>query len=169
VPLGWVPLGWTPPGSSRTPRWRRPAARRRPPGDAIADASLGSAVDVYGHSFGAFCSLGAATRTANVRRLVLYEPPVAAAVNALPRGLLTDGRIPCARQPLGGVLAGDVQVLGEHRCCRGAGREADDAAAAVLLRPRSVEGSHGGGLAGTGRSATPQSTLADFGIENVRS
>jgi pimeloyl-ACP methyl ester carboxylesterase len=45
--------------------------------DAVAEAS-GSAVDVYGHSFGGLCAFGAATLTANVGRLVLYEgwPPV---------------------------------------------------------------------------------------------
>ena len=45
--------------------------------DAIAAAS-GSAVDVYGHSYGGECAFGAALLTANIRRLVLYEgwPPV---------------------------------------------------------------------------------------------
>lgn len=40
--------------------------------DAIAETS-GSQVDVYGHSHGGFCALGAAGLTPNVRRLVLYE------------------------------------------------------------------------------------------------
>jgi pimeloyl-ACP methyl ester carboxylesterase len=45
--------------------------------DAIAQAS-GSAVDVYGHSYGGNCAFGAALLTSNIRRLVLYEgwPPV---------------------------------------------------------------------------------------------
>lgn len=45
--------------------------------DAIAGAS-GSAVDVYGHSYGGNCAFGAALLTPNIRRLVLYEgwPPV---------------------------------------------------------------------------------------------
>lgn len=45
--------------------------------DAIAEAS-GSAVDVYGHSYGGNCAFGAALLTPNIRRLVLYEgwPPV---------------------------------------------------------------------------------------------
>jgi pimeloyl-ACP methyl ester carboxylesterase len=53
--------------------------------DAVAEAS-GSAVDVYGHSFGGLCAFGAATLTANVRRLVLYEgwPRVDPAVRAIP-------------------------------------------------------------------------------------
>ena len=42
---------------------------------AVVDA-IGGAVDVVGHSYGALCSLGAALRTAGMRRLVLYEPPV---------------------------------------------------------------------------------------------
>jgi pimeloyl-ACP methyl ester carboxylesterase len=55
--------------------------------EAVAEAS-GSAVDVYGHSFGAACALGGATLTSNVRRLVVYEPPVAPTVNAYPPGML---------------------------------------------------------------------------------
>lgn len=41
---------------------------------AVADA-IGGPVDLLGHSFGGVCALGAARRTPNVRRLVLYEPP----------------------------------------------------------------------------------------------
>jgi pimeloyl-ACP methyl ester carboxylesterase len=55
--------------------------------DAVADAS-GSAVDVYGHSFGASCALGGATLTSNVRKLAVYEPPVAPTANAYPPGML---------------------------------------------------------------------------------
>ena len=40
--------------------------------DAVAQAS-GSAVDLYGHSFGGFCAFGGALLTANLGRLVLYE------------------------------------------------------------------------------------------------
>ncbi len=40
--------------------------------NAIAEAS-GSAVDVYGHSFGGNCAFGAALLTGAIRRLVLYE------------------------------------------------------------------------------------------------
>ena len=45
--------------------------------ESIAEVS-GSAVDVYGHSYGGQCAFGAALRTSNIRRLVLYEgwPPV---------------------------------------------------------------------------------------------
>lgn len=45
--------------------------------DAIARAH-GTAVDLYGHSYGALCALGAAALTDNVRKLVLYEPAIAA-------------------------------------------------------------------------------------------
>jgi pimeloyl-ACP methyl ester carboxylesterase len=53
--------------------------------DAVAESS-GSAVDLYGHSFGGLCAYGAATLTASVRRLVLYEgwPPVDPASRELP-------------------------------------------------------------------------------------
>jgi pimeloyl-ACP methyl ester carboxylesterase len=40
---------------------------------AVIDA-IGSAVDVVGHSLGGTCALEAALLTANVRRLILYEP-----------------------------------------------------------------------------------------------
>ena len=43
---------------------------------AVAKA-LGGEVDVFGHSSGALCALGAALLTPNLRRLVLYEPPLA--------------------------------------------------------------------------------------------
>jgi pimeloyl-ACP methyl ester carboxylesterase len=55
--------------------------------DAVAEASV-SAVDVYGHSFGASCALGGATLTSNVRKLAHYEPPVSPTVNAYPPGML---------------------------------------------------------------------------------
>jgi pimeloyl-ACP methyl ester carboxylesterase len=40
--------------------------------DAVAEAA-GTRVDLYGHSFGGLCAFGAATLTASIRRLVLYE------------------------------------------------------------------------------------------------
>lgn len=40
--------------------------------DHLADTT-GSRVDLLGHSFGGLCAFGAARRTVNVRRLVLYE------------------------------------------------------------------------------------------------
>src|SRR5262249_36984688 len=40
---------------------------------AVIDG-IGSAVDVVGHSFGGTCALEATRLTANVRRLILYEP-----------------------------------------------------------------------------------------------
>ncbi len=39
-------------------------------------AAAGGPVDILGHSFGAACILGAAPRIANLRRLILYEPPM---------------------------------------------------------------------------------------------
>jgi pimeloyl-ACP methyl ester carboxylesterase/alkylhydroperoxidase/carboxymuconolactone decarboxylase family protein YurZ len=43
---------------------------------AVLD-SLGSPADVVAHSYGAICALEASLRTRNIRRLVLYEPPIA--------------------------------------------------------------------------------------------
>jgi len=42
--------------------------------DAIAQEA-GGPVDVFGHSYGALCSLEATLRTTNVGKLALYEPP----------------------------------------------------------------------------------------------
>jgi pimeloyl-ACP methyl ester carboxylesterase len=54
--------------------------------DAVASES-GSAVDLYGHSFGGLCAFGGATLTPSVRKLVLYEgwPLVGAEAYARPR------------------------------------------------------------------------------------
>jgi pimeloyl-ACP methyl ester carboxylesterase len=54
--------------------------------DSVAETT-GSAVDLYGHSYGGLCAFGAATLTTNIRRLVLYEgwPAVDPHRNALPR------------------------------------------------------------------------------------
>jgi pimeloyl-ACP methyl ester carboxylesterase len=42
---------------------------------AVVD-SIDAPVSLVGHSFGALCSLGAALRTDNLRKLALYEPPL---------------------------------------------------------------------------------------------
>lgn len=55
--------------------------------DSVAETS-GSAVSVYGHSFGAACALGAATLTSNIGRLAVYEPPMSPASDAYPPGML---------------------------------------------------------------------------------
>lgn len=52
---------------------------------AVVDA-IGGEVNVVGHSYGALCSLGAALLTANIRRLILYEPPMAVGGRNLPPG-----------------------------------------------------------------------------------
>jgi pimeloyl-ACP methyl ester carboxylesterase len=66
--------------------------------DALA-AETGGAVDLFGHSHGAICSLEAALLTENLRALVLYEPPVVYDPDTYPEGLverlddlLTEGR-----------------------------------------------------------------------------
>ena len=42
---------------------------------AVVDG-IGGSVDVLAHSYGAICSLEASRLTTNIRRLVLYEPPI---------------------------------------------------------------------------------------------
>ena len=43
---------------------------------AAVAATLGDEVDIFGHSSGALCALGASLQTPNLRRLILYEPPL---------------------------------------------------------------------------------------------
>jgi len=54
---------------------------------AVIDG-IGGPVDVLAHSYGALCSLEAAARARNLRRLVLYEPPIPAGVNIYPPGVI---------------------------------------------------------------------------------
>ena len=56
---------------------------------AVVD-SVGQPASLLGHSFGALCSLEAALLTANIRKLILYEPPIPIAGGAEfhPPGLL---------------------------------------------------------------------------------
>ena len=42
---------------------------------AVVDSVPGP-VDLLGHSYGAICSLEASLKTSNLRKLVLYEPPI---------------------------------------------------------------------------------------------
>jgi pimeloyl-ACP methyl ester carboxylesterase len=61
-------------------------------------AALGDEVDILGHSSGALCALGASLQTPNLRRLMLYEPP-----------LETDPRLPPIVEELYTLLkAGDI-------------------------------------------------------------
>jgi len=48
---------------------------------AVVDA-IGGAVNVVAHSYGAICALEATRLTKNIRRLVLYEPPIATGTDA---------------------------------------------------------------------------------------
>jgi pimeloyl-ACP methyl ester carboxylesterase len=50
---------------------------------AIVD-SVGEPVNVLGHSFGGLCALEAGLLTRNIRKLVLYEPPLGPVPGALP-------------------------------------------------------------------------------------
>jgi len=55
---------------------------------ALVDA-VGEPVNLFGHSFGAICSLEAARLTQHVYRLVLYEPPLpVAGVPIYPEGVI---------------------------------------------------------------------------------
>jgi len=52
---------------------------------AVVDA-IGEPTFLLGHSYGAVCSLEASSRTRNVRRLVLYEPPIRTIDSLYPAG-----------------------------------------------------------------------------------
>jgi pimeloyl-ACP methyl ester carboxylesterase len=65
---------------------------------AVVDG-IGSPVDLLGHSFGAIVSLEVAARTANVRRLSLYEPPIPTGVAFVSPELVTNvERLVAARE-----------------------------------------------------------------------
>ncbi|CAG0970273.1 Proline iminopeptidase [Anaerolineales bacterium] len=53
-------------------------------------ASINSPVDILGHSFGAACVLGAAQRIPNLRRMILYEPPMLQEQQSPQRAALLD-------------------------------------------------------------------------------
>jgi pimeloyl-ACP methyl ester carboxylesterase len=50
---------------------------------AVVD-SIGEPAYLLGHSYGALCSLEAALRTKNLRKLVLYEPPIPTGIELYP-------------------------------------------------------------------------------------
>lgn len=54
---------------------------------AVVDG-IGGSVDLLGHSYGALCSLEAAARAKNLRRLVLYEPPIPAGMPITQPGVI---------------------------------------------------------------------------------
>jgi pimeloyl-ACP methyl ester carboxylesterase len=62
-------------GTSSDPNGRHELERDFEDVAAVAD-SLGGEIDLVGHSSGAVCSLGASLLVSNLRRLVLYEPPM---------------------------------------------------------------------------------------------
>lgn len=79
-------------------------------------------VDIVAHSYGAVCALGAAMRGARIRRLALYEPPLAARPGAYcPPGLVDDMRNALAR--------GDADRAAEEFAQRVLGQSAEDVAA----------------------------------------
>ena len=52
--------------------------------------SVGGPVDVFGHSFGAACVLGAAQQISSLRRMILYEPPMLQEQQSPQRAVLLD-------------------------------------------------------------------------------
>jgi pimeloyl-ACP methyl ester carboxylesterase len=55
---------------------------------SVVDA-IGEPVNLFGHSYGAICSLEAALLTCHIRRLVLYEPPIPVrGVEIYPEGVI---------------------------------------------------------------------------------
>ncbi|MBI5952952.1 MAG: alpha/beta hydrolase [Chloroflexi bacterium] len=59
--------------------------------DVVALAtSINGPVDIFGHSFGAACVLGAARRIPNLRRMILYEPPMLQEQQSPQRAALLD-------------------------------------------------------------------------------
>jgi pimeloyl-ACP methyl ester carboxylesterase len=52
--------------------------------------SIDGPVDIFGHSFGAACVLGAAQKITNLRRMILYEPPMLQEQQSSQRVVLLD-------------------------------------------------------------------------------
>jgi pimeloyl-ACP methyl ester carboxylesterase len=52
--------------------------------------SVSGPVDIFGHSFGAACVLGAAQQIPNLRRMMLYEPPMLQEQQSPQRAILLD-------------------------------------------------------------------------------
>jgi pimeloyl-ACP methyl ester carboxylesterase len=66
---------------------------------AAVARSIEGPIDVYGHSYGVYCALGAAPKVPNLRRLVLYEGPLPGVAEFAPedvidriQGLVDEGR-----------------------------------------------------------------------------
>jgi len=57
---------------------------------AALAGSIGEPVDILGHSYGAACVLGAARLIPNLRRMILYEPPMLQAQQSPQRALLLE-------------------------------------------------------------------------------
>jgi pimeloyl-ACP methyl ester carboxylesterase len=58
---------------------------------AALASSIRGPVDLLGHSFGAACVLGAAQRIPNLRRIILYEPPMLQEQQSAQRANLLEG------------------------------------------------------------------------------
>lgn len=83
---------------------------------AVVDA-IGEPAFLLGHSYGAKCSLEAALLTENVRRLVLYEPPIptgpppyARSIRDRVQALVDDGELEAALE----VMMREVVRMPEH-------------------------------------------------------
>lgn len=84
--------------------------------EAVADASDESAI-VWGHSYGANCAMGGASRSTAVRNLVLYEPSLgltypAGAIEAAETALIKGDRDGAVRRMLLDVLEMSPEEVG---------------------------------------------------------
>lgn len=78
---------------------------------AVLVESIGEPVDLLGHSYGAICALEATLLAPNLRRLVLYEPPVVAGAAMYPDGLIDRLEALLAAGDRQGVLTTFVREL----------------------------------------------------------
>jgi pimeloyl-ACP methyl ester carboxylesterase len=116
----------------------------------------GGPVDVFGHSYGAVCALGAAAAAAPVRRLVLYEPPGPAAAPAEWAGRMT-GMI--ARGQVGRAMFSFLtEIIGMTPArvgeLRNAPRSYDVLAVVAATLPREARALAGVDLPGLARAVT---------------
>ena len=105
---------------------------------AVVD-SIPGPVDLLGHSYGGICALEAALRTKNLRRLILYEPPIPTGVeNAYPPEIVAE-----MQQRLAAGDGAEVVTLFMEQIVHVPPREnGDDEICARLERPRGNSAYH---------------------------
>ena len=92
--------------------------------------TIGQPVYLLGHSFGAFCSLGAALLTENIEKLILYEPPPPDMKGTIPVQIINklqklsdtgdhEGVLITFLQDMVGIPVREIEVMSSHPSWKG--------------------------------------------------